>query len=113
MSKFNRETLLKAIAKPAKPEQVTVGDQSFYIRKISVKEQSELAKLNEDKDADVFHGVANLALVALSDEDGNQLLTADDLDAVLQMPTEMLFSLADHINRFNGFNKTVETAEKN
>lgn len=108
--KFTRETLLKILAKPATATKVDIDGQLFFIRKLSVKDQAELSKIDQD---DVFGQVAKLAIKALSDENGNQLLTDDDTEAVLAMPSGMLFQLAEQINSVNGFNKSVEDAEKN
>ncbi|OOS03270.1 hypothetical protein SAMN02745664_12316 [Moraxella cuniculi DSM 21768] len=108
--KFTRETLLKILAKPAAVSKVKIDEQSFFIRKLSLKDQAELSKIDRE---DVIGHVAKLTIKALSDENGNQLLTDDDTEAVLAMPSGMLFQLAEQINAVNGFNKSVEDAEKN
>lgn len=117
MSKLTKATLLTALMGVNKPQEVTIDgvEQSFYVRRISVKEQGEVSKAAEAHDSDPMLGTIGLFIFGVCDADGKPLfsMTDEDIEAVRNMDLKTLTDVVAQVTRINGFDKAAETIEKN
>ncbi|UXZ04551.1 phage tail assembly chaperone family protein, TAC [Moraxella nasicaprae] len=107
MTALTKQDLL-AIIGGEKPTNTTIdGFGEVLIKKLTVKEQSELAKLQDDGVNATLHMVA----FSLCDEDGKRLFSDKEVSELGKMSADQLAKLASAISEANGFN--VEDAKKN
>lgn len=106
---MKKSTLLNQIKSLSKPTQVSIDgiDEPLFIRRISVAEQSKLAKLADDQTA----AAVALVLYGVCDEKGERLFDDDDVKDIEALDSKTVGHIVEAVSRVNF--GTVEMAEKN
>lgn len=107
---MKKSTLLNKIKSLSRPEAAVIDgiDEPLFIRRISVGEQSKLAKLSDDQTA----AAVALVLYGVGDEKGDRLFDDADTKEIEQLDAKTVGQIVEAITRVN-FGQDVESAEKN
>jgi hypothetical protein len=112
---LNRDALLNALViKPVRVEVPELGG-ALYMKELSVEQRLALTELSDSAGKEEqFRILVGLLPLVVSDEDGNALLTSDDVAQLIQSRNDAIQSLIHHAMALNGMTtKSVEDIQGN